>query len=65
MTTGGVLSIEGGIPSSVRRDLSRMGHRLQDAVGVFGGYQAVARDPRTGAWEGASESRKDGCAMGY
>jgi hypothetical protein len=25
----------------------------------------VARDPETGVYAGASESRKDGCAMGY
>jgi len=25
----------------------------------------VARDPVTGVLAGASESRKDGCAMGY
>jgi gamma-glutamyltranspeptidase/glutathione hydrolase len=42
-----------------------MGHNLTDAVGGFGGYQAVARDPVTGVLAGATESRKDGCAMGY
>jgi len=25
----------------------------------------VALDPETGVYAGASESRKDGCAMGY
>jgi len=65
MTTGGVLYLESGVPAEARRDLVRMGHRVDDAVGPFGGYQAVARDPVTGVWAGASESRKDGCAMGY
>jgi gamma-glutamyltranspeptidase / glutathione hydrolase len=65
MTTGGVLHLESGVPAEVRRDLVRMGHRLSDAVGPFGGYQAVARDPVTGVLAGASESRKDGCALGY
>jgi gamma-glutamyltranspeptidase/glutathione hydrolase len=32
---------------------------------VFGGYQAVRRDPKTGVLLGASESRKDGFAAGY
>ena len=42
------------------------GHRLVEANGaVFGGYQAVWRDPRTLVYFGASESRKDGCALGY
>lgn len=65
MMDGGVLHLESGVPAEVRRDLERMGHRIEDAVGPFGGYQAVARDPSSGVWAGASESRKDGCAMGY
>ncbi|MCH6552320.1 MAG: hypothetical protein IH804_09960 [Planctomycetes bacterium] len=31
----------------------------------FGGAQVVARNPETGVYSGASESRKDGCALGY
>jgi gamma-glutamyltranspeptidase/glutathione hydrolase len=65
MTTGGYLSLEEGVPDVVRRGLVKRGHRLQQAVGVYGGYQAIARDPNTGVYSGASESRKDGCAMGY
>ena len=65
MTTGGVLNLEGGVPAEVRRDLARLGHHVSDAVGQYGGYQAVARDPVTGVLAGASESRKDGCAIGY
>ena len=65
MTTGGVLHLESGVPAEVRRDLLRMGHRVSDVVGQYGGYQAVARDPVTGVLSGASESRKDGCAIGY
>jgi gamma-glutamyltranspeptidase / glutathione hydrolase len=65
MTTGGVLHLESGVPAEVRRDLVRLGHRVVDAVGPFGGYQAILRDPVTGVLAGATESRKDGCAMGY
>ena len=65
MTTGGTLHLEAGVPAEVRRDLRRMGHRLAVTVGRYGGYQAIARDPRTGVYFGASESRKDGCALGY
>ncbi len=66
MTTGGVLALESGVPAQVRRDLLKRGHRIQDASPVaFGGYQAVARDPATGVLAGASESRKDGEAIGY
>jgi gamma-glutamyltranspeptidase/glutathione hydrolase len=65
MTTGGVLHLESGISEEVRRELSRMGHRLGRSIYSYGGYQAVARDLETGVYAGATESRKDGCAMGY
>ncbi len=66
MTTGGLLSLEPGISDEIRRDLARRGHRFQEVSPLaFGGYQAVARDPETGVLSGASESRKDGCALGY
>jgi gamma-glutamyltranspeptidase/glutathione hydrolase len=65
MTDGGLLHLESGVPAEVRRELVRLGHRIGEASGRYGGYQAVARDPRSGVLAGASESRKDGCAMGY
>jgi gamma-glutamyltranspeptidase/glutathione hydrolase len=65
MHEGGALHLESGIPSEVRRALARRGHRIVERVGVFGGYQAVARNPGTGAWAGATESRKDGAAQGF
>jgi gamma-glutamyltranspeptidase/glutathione hydrolase len=65
MTDGGQLHLESGVSDEVRRDLARLGHRITESVGTFGGYQAVARDPATGILAGASESRKDGCALGY
>jgi gamma-glutamyltranspeptidase / glutathione hydrolase len=65
MRDGGVLNLESGFPYETRRELMKRGHRVQDAVGPFGGYQAIARDPLTGVYVGASESRKDGQASGY
>jgi gamma-glutamyltranspeptidase/glutathione hydrolase len=65
MTSGGTLHLESGVSPEVRRKLSTMGHRVADTVGSYGGYQAVAVDVKTGVLSGASESRKDGCAMGY
>ncbi len=66
MTDGGLLGLEPGISDEIRRELARRGHRIRDTSPLaFGGYQAVARDPDTGVLFGASESRKDGCAMGY
>lgn len=66
MTDGGVVHLESGVPVEVRRELLRRGHRIVESSStVFGGYQAIWRDVRTGVLFGASESRKDGCAMGY
>ncbi len=65
MTTGGELHLESGVPDDVRRDLRKMGHKITETVGTYGGYQAVAWDPVQKVFAGATESRKDGCAMGY
>ena len=66
MKDGGILHIEDGLPASVLAELKRRGHRIEpEAVGAYGGYQAIWRDPTTGAYCGATERRKDGCALGY
>lgn len=65
MTDGGILSLESGFSYQTRRELMKMGHTIQDAVGPFGGYQAIMLDPEGGFYRGASESRKDGYAAGY
>lgn len=66
MADGGVVNLESAFPHETRRELLRLGHRLQDGpVSLYGGYQAVMRDPKTGVYFGASESRKDGHAAGY
>jgi gamma-glutamyltranspeptidase / glutathione hydrolase len=66
MTDGGQLALEPGVPEAVRAELARRGHRIVETSPLaFGGYQAVWRDPKTGVYLGATESRKDGCAAGY
>ena len=66
MTDGGVLHIEDGLPDSVLAELRRRGHKIEpEPVGAYGGYQAIWRDPVTGVYTGATEKRKDGCALGY
>jgi gamma-glutamyltranspeptidase/glutathione hydrolase len=66
MTDGGILHIEDGLPDSVITELKRRGHHIEpEPVGFYGGYQAIWRDPATGVYSGATEKRKDGCAIGY
>ncbi|MCS7183135.1 MAG: gamma-glutamyltransferase [Thermoanaerobaculum sp.] len=66
MADGGRLALESGVPWEVRRELLRRGHTLVELPGtVFGGYQAIFRHPKSGVYFGATESRKDGIALGY
>lgn len=65
MTDGGYVSLENGFSNETRRGLVQKGHTLREVSGWFGGYQAIMRDPKTGIYYGASESRKDGQAAGY
>jgi len=59
------VALESGIGPEVRKALEAKGHRLTIAPGMFGGYQAIQIDPKTGALFGGSDPRKDGCAIGW
>ena len=65
MDDGGIVNLETGFEYEAIRDLMRRGHNIQYALGPYGGYQAILRDPESGVYYGASESRKDGQAAGY
>ena len=65
MEDGGIVNLETGFDYEVIRNLLRRGHKIQFAHGTYGGYQAIMRDPESGVYYGASESRKDGQAAGY
>lgn len=63
----GTLYVEPGIPAATIERLRAMGHNVEvvsDGI-MFGGYQAIARDPETGVYSGATEMRKDGQASGF
>ncbi len=64
-TDKGEIHVESGIPYETVRGLMGRGHKVGFARGIYGGYQAIYRDPETGFYHGASESRKDGQAVGY
>lgn len=61
---GGVLKVERGYCSSVRQQLTDMGHLTAVPETPLGGAQAI-RIHDSGVLEGASDPRKDGCALGY
>jgi len=63
----GTLNVEPGISAETINRLKAMGHnvRVVDNGIMFGGYQAITRDPETGVYSGATEMRKDGQASGY
>ncbi|MEL7446526.1 MAG: gamma-glutamyltransferase [Pseudomonadota bacterium] len=63
----GTLNVEPGVPAATVEKLGEMGHnvRVVDNGIMFGGYQAIVRDPETGVYSGATEMRKDGQASGY
>jgi len=65
MLDGGELSLESGFDYKEIRQLIELGHKVIFDLGSFGGYQAIMYDDKTGVYFGASESRKDGSAMGY
>lgn len=62
---GGCVSLESGFPFETVNELELKGHCFVGRNDVFGGYQAIWRDPESGVYRGASESRKDGHAVGF
>jgi len=59
------LKLERGYSDAVRRELSEMGHKVEIPDVPLGGGQAIFIDEARGLFEGGSDPRKDGCALGY
>ncbi|MGE3597508.1 MAG: gamma-glutamyltransferase [Dehalococcoidia bacterium] len=64
------VALEAPLEASVGAALARRGHDVADEAAAvpysnFGGAQAIVIDPATGAYWGASDPRKDGCAIGF
>ena len=63
---GGEVQLESGFPPETVRELVDRGHKITAApVAEFGGYQAIWYDAEKDMYFGATESRKDGVALGY
>ena len=72
MIASDTVSLEEGAPPELVAELERRGHRTaiissyaRGVTGGVGGAQMIKRDPGTGVLSGASEPRKDGCAVGW
>ena len=61
----GTLRLEEGIPLATEEGLRKLGHPvlIERSAAPFGGAQLLRR--AGDVYEGASDSRKDGCAVGY
>lgn len=60
----GTLNVERGYSDQTRQELSELGHQVAIPETAIGGAQAI-KIHDTGVLEGASDPRKDGCALGY
>ncbi|HET7217972.1 MAG TPA: gamma-glutamyltransferase family protein, partial [Vicinamibacterales bacterium] len=59
------LALESAISADARSGLTSRGHTVISSVGVFGGFQGILFDQKTGVMMGGSDPRKDGHAAGY
>ena len=61
----GEVEMEGAIGDEIMHKLMARGHKIVRPGAPIGGAQAIAIDWQQGVLTGASEPRKDGCAIGY
>jgi len=61
----GDMKVERGYSDQVRQELTDLGHNVSIPETPIGGAQAIFIDYENGTLQGASDPRKDGCALGY
>ncbi len=61
----GILEVEPAVEASALETLALRGHRVETALRPLGGAQAIWIDHERGVLIGGSDSRKDGCALGF
>jgi gamma-glutamyltranspeptidase/glutathione hydrolase len=63
---GAKVALEAEFSADVKQDLSRRGHQVVEGnPESFGGAHMILLHPDSGAFVGASDPRKGGCALGY
>jgi gamma-glutamyltranspeptidase/glutathione hydrolase len=63
--SGEEVLLESAFSDSVRSILVKKGHHVAGGLDLWGGYQGIAIDPKTGVLMGGSDPRKDGLAIGW
>jgi gamma-glutamyltranspeptidase / glutathione hydrolase len=63
--TSAKIALEKAVASEVWNELGRLGHEIVGCSGFFGGAQAILIDREKASFQGGSDSRRDGCAIGY
>jgi gamma-glutamyltranspeptidase/glutathione hydrolase len=64
--TGADLALEAGFSPEIINELVSRGHQITGRnSGFFGGAQAIVIHPEYGTLQGGSDSRRDGCAIGF
>jgi len=61
----GTLSLESGYSDETCESLTALGHKIERSSKPIGGSQAIWIDEENDVLRGASDPRKDGCAIGY
>jgi gamma-glutamyltranspeptidase/glutathione hydrolase len=62
---GADMQLETGYSDAVAAELVAMGHKVTRRAMPLGGAQSITIDEPSGVLAGASDARKDGCALGY
>lgn len=63
--SGASIALESAIPHETWQDLTTRGHEIAGSGGFFGGGQALLIHPEYSTFQSGSDSRRDGCAIGY
>lgn len=61
----GETQVERGVRNETVKGLQNLGHRVVEATDPLGGGQMIMIDWKEGVLIGGSDSRMDGCALGY
>jgi len=62
---GGNVALESAFGADTRAALQKLGHKVTSGFGMWGGFQGILIDPKTGVLMGGSDPRKDGLAIGF